>query len=610
MNWDVATPHTTATRWLPRLTATAPAPRQRGWRTPPGLTGIWASTLLATVLALPAVAQETGSKPTPPHVSALDGPLFYQLLVSEMQQRSDQPGPAYALMLDAARKTRDPVLFRRAIEMALQARAGESALGAARAWSTALPQESEPWRYTLQILLALNRPADADPVLRRLLQQTPIQQRPDLISALPGMIGRKANPAATLQAIEKALQSATQQPYTAPAAKTTIGRLQWTNQQPVLALASARQALAIDPGHLNAALLALELLPHLPHEAGELVQRYLQHTGAQAHTGLWQGYIRTLMEQQQFTHAQTQLQQLLQAQPNLASAWLLQGQLHWQTQQRAAAQQALQRYLQLSSEPADHNPVYLLLSQIAEEHNDLSSASTWLEHVDNSKLEDPVPVVLRHATLLARQGKAQQGRALLDALPDTPASAERRKWLAQAQWLRDQAQYNAALAVFEQASTRFPDDMDLRYEHAMTAEKAGQLAKMEHLLRAIIAEQPDYHHAYNALGYTLADRNERLPEAKALIQQALALSPNDGYILDSLGWVEFRLGNLPEALRLLQQAYTQHPDAEIAAHLGEVLWGLNQRDSALDIWRAGLRLKPDNPSLRATLQRLHIQLEP
>lgn len=116
--------------------------------------------------------------------------------------------------------------------------------------------------------------------------------------------------------------------------------------------------------------------------------------------------------------------------------------------------------------------------------------------------------------------------------------------------------------------------------------------------------------AYNALGYTLADRNERLPEAKALIQQALALAPDDGYILDSLGWVEFRLGNLPEAARLLQQAYAQHPDAEIAAHLGEVLWNLNQRDAARETWRAGLRLKPDNPTLRATLQRLQVELAP
>lgn len=605
MNWDAATPHTAATR-------------PHRWRATTKLAGASASaTVLAMALALPAVAQESvaaeataTSAASDPHVSALDGRLFYQLLVSEMHQRAQQPGPAYALMLDAARKTRDPLLFRRAIEMALQARAGESALAAARAWSTALPQAIEPLRYTLQILLALNRPTDAVPVLQRLLDRTPVAQRPDLISALPAMVGRNTAPAATLQALGKALHGATQQPYTAPAAHTTLGRLQLANQQPERALASARQALQADPSHLNAALLALELMAHQPQAAGELVQRHLQHSGAQAHTGLWQGYIRALMEQQHTDAAQVELQRLLHTHPELASAWLLQGQLHWLQQQRGAAQQALERYLELSPAQSDHNAVYLLLSQMAEEQQDLASASAWLARVETEKLEDPVPVVLRHANLLARLGQQAQGQALLDALPDTPASAERRKWLAQAQWLRDLEQYPAALAVFERATERFPDDMDLRYEHAMTAEKAGQLDKMEQLLRAIITQQPDYHHAYNALGYTLAERNERLPEAKTLIQQALALAPDDGYILDSLGWVEFRLGHLPEALRLLQQAYRQHPDAEIAAHLGEVLWSLNQRDAARETWRAGLRLKPDNATLRATLQRLQVELAP
>lgn len=541
------------------------------------------------------------------HVSALDGRLFYQLLVSEMHQRAQQPGPAYALMLDAARKTNDPLLFRRAIEMALQARAGESALAASRAWSTALPQATEPLRYTLQILLALNRPVDAARVLQRLLDKIPVTQRPNLISALPGMVGRNTDPATTLQALSKALHGPSQQPYTAPAAYTTLGRLQLVNQQPEMALASARHALQVDPNHLNAALLALELIAHQPDPAGELVQRYLQHSDAQAHTGLWQGYIRALMAQQKTDAAQTELQRLLQIHPELASAWLLQGQLHWQRQQRDAAQQALERYLELSPAHNDHNAVYLLLSQMAEEQHDLASASDWLARVDTEKLEDPVPMVLRHATLLARQGQQTQGQALLDALPNTPANAERRKWLAQAQWLRDLEQYPAALAAFEHATERFPDDMDLRYEYAMTAEKAGQFNKMEELLRAIIAAQPDYHHAYNALGYTLAERNERLPEAKALIQKALALTPDDGYILDSLGWVEFRLGNLTEALRLLQQAYRQHPDAEIAAHLGEVLWTLNQHEAAREIWRTGLRLKPDNATLRTTLQRLQVK---
>ena len=134
------------------------------------------------------------------------------------------------------------------------------------------------------------------------------------------------------------------------------------------------------------------------------------------------------------------------------------------------------------------------------------------------------------------------------------------------------------------ANQRFPDDADLLYEQAMMAEKLGQLDEMEALLRRVIALKPDHAHAYNALGYSLADRNLRLPEAKALIERALQLTPGDPFITDSLGWVEFRLGNRDEALRLLRQAYKARPDAEIGAHLGEVLWAMGQRDEARRIW--------------------------
>jgi Flp pilus assembly protein TadD len=151
---------------------------------------------------------------------------------------------------------------------------------------------------------------------------------------------------------------------------------------------------------------------------------------------------------------------------------------------------------------------------------------------------------------------------------------------------------------------RFPDDPDILYEQAMLEERLGELAQMEARLRRVMAIKADHHHAYNALGYSLADRNLRLPEAKALIEQALKLSPGEPFIVDSLGWVEFRLGNLPEAERLLRQAHTARPDAEISAHLGEVLWQAGKKDEARQIWREALAREPRNEALRETLQRL------
>jgi Flp pilus assembly protein TadD len=132
----------------------------------------------------------------------------------------------------------------------------------------------------------------------------------------------------------------------------------------------------------------------------------------------------------------------------------------------------------------------------------------------------------------------------------------------------------------------------------------GKTDEMEALLRKIMAAKPDYHHAYNALGYSLADRNMRLPEARQLITKALVLAPNDPFIMDSLAWVEFRAGNSVEALRLLSAAFKARPDAEIAAHLGEVLWSTGQRDQASAIWKEGVTLNPGNETLLETMRRL------
>jgi tetratricopeptide (TPR) repeat protein len=173
--------------------------------------------------------------------------------------------------------------------------------------------------------------------------------------------------------------------------------------------------------------------------------------------------------------------------------------------------------------------------------------------------------------------------------------------------LREVKQWSEAYAVLQAANQRFPNDADLMYEQAMMAEKIDQLDAMEALLRQVMVLKPDHAHAYNALGYSLADRNLRLAEAKQLIERALQLTPGDPFITDSLGWVEFRLGNREEALRLLRQAYQARPDAEIGAHLGEVLWAIGQHDEARRIWAEARSRDASNDVLRETMVRLKAQ---
>jgi Flp pilus assembly protein TadD len=183
----------------------------------------------------------------------------------------------------------------------------------------------------------------------------------------------------------------------------------------------------------------------------------------------------------------------------------------------------------------------------------------------------------------------------------------RLKALALSQWLREDKQINAALTTIEQALAQFPTDTDLQSELAMLCEKLGRFDQMESLLRGIMKVKPNDAHAFNALGYSLADRKIRLDEARELILKAVQLAPRDPFIQDSLGWLEYRVGNLADAIRILEAAFKARPDAEIAAHLGEVYWQSGQKDKAGTIWREGLMLKSDNDTLLETLKQFNFR---
>jgi Flp pilus assembly protein TadD len=153
-----------------------------------------------------------------------------------------------------------------------------------------------------------------------------------------------------------------------------------------------------------------------------------------------------------------------------------------------------------------------------------------------------------------------------------------------------------------------PEDPGLLYDTAMAAEKVDRIDVMETHLRKLITIRPDDAQAYNALGYTFAERNQRLGEAKELIARALKISPEDAYILDSMGWVHFRLGEMPEARSQLERAFELRPEAEVAAHLGEVLWAMGERERAREVWRVGIKQDEANDTLRETLRRLKVKL--
>jgi tetratricopeptide (TPR) repeat protein len=570
---------------------------------------------------LPASAEQG----KPPVVnSAIDAPLFYQLLIGEIELGAGQAGNAYQIMLDAARRTRYEQLFRRATEIALQARAGDQALAATRAWRTARPESMEAIRLQLQILLSMNRLNELSEPIRALIAGTPTAERAAVIGSLPRFMQRAQDKRQAAQLLEDALQPYAGDAGTRVAAQAAMGRMWLAAGDADRSLGLARQALAEDPASSAALLLALELMPSRP-EAESLVTQYLK--SPKADPALRRAYAGTLVTTQRYAEAIAQIELVTQQQPDVAAPWLTLGALQLELRQTQAAEQSLQRYVQLvQAQPAaarsDDNDddddeggasapdqgltqAWLLLAQAAEQRGDYATAEARLARVDNP--QRALEVQTRRASLLARQGRVPQARELVRSAPERNPGDARAKMLAEAQVLREIKQWSEAYAVLEAASQRFPNDADLLYEQAMMAEKVGQLEAMEAQLRRVMTLKPDHAHAYNALGYSLADRNLRLTEAKTLIERALQLTPGDPFITDSLGWVEFRLGNRDEALRLLRQAYKARPDAEIGAHLGEVLWAMGQQDEARRIWAEASSRDATNDVLRETQVRLKAQ---
>ncbi|MES2943930.1 MAG: tetratricopeptide repeat protein [Pseudomonadota bacterium] len=579
-----------------------------------GVLSLAAPWLMAQTSAPVPAAPALEAPATPPvENSTLDSELFYQLLIGEITTQDGEPAAGYAeLLLDAARKTNDAQLYQRATDIALQSRSADTALQAVRAWKQAQPESREPNRYLLQILIALNRVSATLEPLKTELELTSASERTLAIQAIPRAFARFSDKKLAAAVVEEALASYASQPATAAAAWTTTGRMRLLAGDQPGALAAAQKAQAGDRHAEGPALVALELMdPKLP--AAELLVRNYLNNNAKAMPEIRMAYARGLLDAQRYAEAGAQLQIVIQEKPGFAPAWLVLGALQLQDNQFSQAQSSLERYVALAQQQAtDQEPgrglaqAYLSLAQIAERRKDFAAAEVWLSKIENS--EDMMLAQSRRASILARQGKLTEARQLIKTLPERKSGDARLKLTAEVSLLRELKQYQLAYDLLGQAAQKSPDDVELFYDQAMMAEKIGKLGEMETLLRRVIQLKPDYHNAYNALGYSLADRNVRLAEAKELIKKALEYAPADPFIRDSLGWVEFRMGNAAEATKIFEDAFKARPDAEIAAHLGEVLWTQGQRDKAIAIWREGQLLNPENETLQETLKRLKVKL--
>lgn len=517
-----------------------------------------------------SIAQTSPKTPEPPIAnSGMNGEMLYEILVGELNIQQGQPLVGFSLLLDAARKSNDSPLFARAVEIALKERSGDGALMAVRSWSQALPKDRLANLNLLQILIALNKTNETLDPLKKEIAFSPVSERNAAIRLVPRYYARVTDSKAAVEVVQKALDSYTANAETASSAWSAIGRMQMLNANLSGALQSVQKSMATNvKADISAPFLALELLGRGVKDAEALVTQAIANQDKPDYP---MAYVRVLIEAKRFQQAAEQAQSVTQRFPTHAEAWLLLGSLQFEQGQDKQADASLQTYIAMANKAPNENTQRGIIQAQS-----------------------------RRASILAKQGKLKEARLLIAQLPAANDEDIRSRLMAELQLLREYRQWQAAFDLLAQHAG---NDLDLLYEQAMMAEKLNQIEEMEKILRSVISKDPTYFNAYNALGFSLADRNVRLKEAKELIVKALNLAPGDPFITDSLGWVEFRLGNTSQALALLERAFKDRADAEIAAHLGEVLWQLKRESDAIAVWRQGLEIAPTNETLQQTLQR-------
>jgi tetratricopeptide (TPR) repeat protein len=523
----------------------------------------------------------------------LDEDLLYKFLLAEIANQRGNTQLAAQAYLDLAKTTRDPRVARRATEVALYGKLNDIALEAARIWLSA-ERDSAAARQTLAALLVNARDLKAaKPLLAEILAADRNNVGPALMQ-LQGVLVRHPDKAAVYEVVRDLVQ-----PYAGqPEAQFVLAQAAQAANRNEAALTAVREALRLRPDWEQAALLQAQVLSR---ESRDKSLVYMQefigaHPQAQE---VRLNYARGLIAEKRFGEARGQFEALLAANADNAELAFTVALLSVQMSDYQAADTQLRRVLELGYKDAD--AVRFQLGQVNEELKREQEAGRWYRAVEGG--EQYAAAHARYALMLARQKRVDEARKYLQGLEPRDDAQRVQLLQAEAHVLREVKQYQASYDVLKGALDARPDQPDLLYDIALAAEKLDRLDVVESSLRRLVTLKPEHAQAWNALGYTLADRTNRLTEARDYIQKALELSPEDPFILDSMGWVQYRLGNRKQGIEYLRRAFDQRPDPEIAAHLGEVLWVEGRREEAQRVWRDSLRDHPDSEELQKVIRK-------
>lgn len=548
--------------------------------------------------AVPEAAPHAELSPEPQTESILpklelNQHILYDFLLGEMANQRGAQELATQVYLELARATRDPRVARRAAHLAMDARQMDKAIEAYSLWLELDPSSLQAKKTLATLLIGGGKLEVARPYLLSLLEAYPTKVGHALMQ-IYSLLQRYPDKAAALKLISELTQT-----------YPRVAEAHWVMAQAAeaagkhaLALDEIHQARALQPGWDAAAILEAQLLQNeSPQLALALLKKYLEtYPGA---LEVRQLYARTLMVQKQYPEARTEFQRLLDMQPENAELAFAIALLSLELGELERAEKELQ--LALVKGMKDEGTVYYYLGQLSEARKNDTDALQYYRKVQEG--EHVYAARLRAAYLIYKSGMLEEAR---NYLRQTVAqNNQQRVQLVQleSQILREAKQYDAAYQILAQELEKLPNHPDLLYATGMLADQLGKHEIFEQLMRKVIQLRPDHAQAYNALGYSLLDRNERINEGMELVEKASQLAPGDVAIIDSVGWGYYRLGDLSRSLEFLRRAYAANPDPEIAAHLGEVLWMQGEKEQARKIWDDARKSHPDNTVLQEAMKR-------
>lgn len=526
---------------------------------------------------------------------ALEPGVMFDVLVGEIGLQRGQVAAAAQVLGRAALRTRDPRLVERATLAAFHAREFEGALQTAELWVELRPKDVEAREALATVLLELGRPAEAQLQLEQILtlehQRQQLEQGYLRVATVLGRYGNRANATELMQTLVR------RHPDSA-AAHLYAAHLAVRASDLDAAAKLADTALELQPEWEEAAVFRVRVLISQRDVSGAqaFYESFLKSHPAAASMRL--NFARFLIDQKQWEKALAQFRRLLADTPDDADATYAAALLALQTNRPDDAERYLKRTLALRPE---NDQARIYLGQVAEQQKRFDDALKWYREIDGG--EQYFEAQTRIAMVMARRGDIDAARHQLQSIQPDGDEQHVQRALAEEQILREARRHSDAFEVLNKAMVAVPGDKELLYARALLAEKLNMLDVAENDLRSILKADPKNANALNALGYTLADRTDRHQEALDLLTQAIAIKPDDPFILDSFGWVHYRLGNHADSIKYLKRALELRSDAEIAAHLGEVLWVSGQRKEAESVWSSALRTAPDNETLLDVIRK-------